>query len=80
MTLKDLKRYPEMAEPQLRPRYSGVATFFRTPLVDDLNNVDIGVIGVPFDGGVPTAPVHDTGPVPCENRQRLCVASIKPRA
>jgi len=28
MTIKDLKRYPEMSEPQLRPRYSGVATFF----------------------------------------------------
>ena len=52
MTLKDLKRYPEMSEPQLRPRYSGVATFFRTPLVDSLRDVDIGVIGVPFDGGV----------------------------
>ncbi len=52
MTLKDLKRYPEMAEPQLRPRYSGVATFFRTPLVETLTGVDIGVIGVPFDGGV----------------------------
>lgn len=52
MTLKDLKRYPEMSEPQLRPRYSGVATFFRTPVVDTLEGVDIGVIGVPFDGGV----------------------------
>lgn len=52
MTIKDLKRYPEMAEPQLRPRYSGVATFFRTPLVDTLQGVDVGVIGVPFDGGV----------------------------
>mgnify|MGYP006287372103 CR=1 FL=1 len=52
MTIKDLKKYPEMTEPQLRPRYSGVATFFRTPLVDTLKDVDIGVIGVPFDGGV----------------------------
>ncbi|MBM3637245.1 MAG: agmatinase, partial [Alphaproteobacteria bacterium] len=41
-----------MSELQLRPRYSGVATFFRTPLVDSLQDVDIGVIGVPFDGGV----------------------------
>ena len=52
MTIKDLKRYPEMSEPQLRPRYSGVATFFRRPLVDIADGVDIGVIGVPFDGGV----------------------------
>jgi guanidinopropionase len=50
--IKDLKRYPEMADPQLRPRYSGVATFFRTPLRDDAEGVDIGVVGIPFDGGV----------------------------
>ncbi|MFZ3141206.1 agmatinase [Polaromonas sp.] len=41
-----------MADPQLRPRYSGVATFFRTPLRDDAKGVDIGVVGIPFDGGV----------------------------
>ncbi len=50
--IKEPKAYPELADPQLRPRYSGVATFFRTPLRDDPAGVDIGVIGVPFDGGV----------------------------
>lgn len=50
--IKDIQLYPEMANPQLRPRYSGLASFFRTPLVDQLDGVDIGVIGVPFDGGV----------------------------
>ena len=50
--IKDIRLYPEMANPQLRPRYSGLASFFRTPLVDQLDGVDIGVIGVPFDGGV----------------------------
>ena len=50
--IKDIKRYAEMADPQLRPRYSGVATFFRTPLLDDAKGVDIGVVGIPFDGGV----------------------------
>ncbi|MBT3065598.1 agmatinase [Rhodoferax sp. U11-2br] len=50
--IKDIQCYPEMANPQLRPRYSGLASFFRTPLVDQLDGVDIGVIGVPFDGGV----------------------------
>lgn len=50
--IKDIRHYPELADPQLRPRYSGVATFFRTPLRDDPAGVDIGVIGVPFDGGV----------------------------
>jgi guanidinopropionase len=50
--IKKPKAYPELADPQLRPRYTGVATFFRTPLRDDPAGVDIGVIGVPFDGGV----------------------------
>lgn len=50
--IKDITCYPEMANPQLRPRYSGVASFFRTPLVEDALGVDIGVLGVPFDGGV----------------------------
>ena len=55
--IKNIQLYPELADPQLRPRYSGVATFFRRPLVDDATGVDIGVIGIPFDGGV----THRTG-------------------
>ena len=50
-------RYPELADPQLRPRFSGIPTFFRTPYEEDLTRVDIGVVGVPFDGGV----THRTG-------------------
>ncbi len=41
-----------LADPQARPRYTGVATFFRAPFTQDLSDTDIGVIGVPFDGGV----------------------------
>ncbi|MBU3739791.1 MAG: agmatinase [Rhodoferax sp.] len=55
--IKTLHQYPGLANPQLRPRYAGVATFFRTPLRDDAQDVDIGVIGIPFDGGV----THRTG-------------------
>jgi guanidinopropionase len=33
----------------LIPRYMDVATFMRLPRVDDLEHVDIGVFGVPFD-------------------------------
>jgi guanidinopropionase len=50
--IKNITRYPEMANPQLRPRYSGVASFFRTPVVEDAVGIDIGVLGIPFDGGV----------------------------
>jgi guanidinopropionase len=55
--IKHIKRYPELADPQLRPRYTGIPTFFRRPFVETLEGVDIGVIGVPFDGGV----THRTG-------------------
>ena len=50
--IKEIKRYPELADPQLRPRYSGIASFFRLPYRETAEGVDIGVIGVPFDGGV----------------------------
>lgn len=50
--LKQPKRYPDLADPQARPRYAGIATFFRAPYTQDLSDTDIGVIGVPFDGGV----------------------------
>ncbi len=50
--LKQPKTYHALADPQARPRYTGVATFFRAPFTQDLSDTDIGVIGVPFDGGV----------------------------
>ena len=39
--------YPEYADPITRPRYTGIPTFFRCPYSEDLDQVDIGVIGVP---------------------------------
>lgn len=48
-----------------RPRYSGVATFMRRALREDpqqWDGVDIGLIGVPFDGGVTNRPGARHGP------------------
>ena len=39
-------------DPMTEPRYSCVPTFMRAPLVHDPAEVDIALIGVPFDGGV----------------------------
>ncbi|HET6185192.1 MAG TPA: agmatinase [Acetobacteraceae bacterium] len=50
--LKQPRRYPDLADPQARPRYSGIATFFRAPHSELPADADIGIIGVPFDGGV----------------------------
>jgi guanidinopropionase len=51
-SIKQPTQYPELNDPQARPRYTGIPTFFRCPHTDALGEVDIGVIGVPFDGGV----------------------------
>lgn len=50
--LKTLQQYTELHNPQLQPRYSGIPSFFRAPSTQELSLVDIGIIGVPFDGGV----------------------------
>ena len=48
-----------------RPRYSGVATFMRQRLCEDESTwpeVEVGLIGVPFDGGVTNRPGARHGP------------------
>ncbi len=50
--IKQTKIYHDMTDPQAQPRYAGISTFFRAPYTQDLSAVDIGIIGVPFDGGV----------------------------
>ena len=44
--------YTDMADPQAQPRHTGIASFFRCPIAANLEDTDIGLIGVPFDGGV----------------------------
>ena len=48
----------------LAPRYAGVPTFMRAPLVPRgaLSSVDVGLFGVPFDGGVTNRPGARLGP------------------
>ncbi len=38
--------------PMNEPRYCGIPTFMRTPYVTDLKNLDIALVGVPYDGAV----------------------------
>jgi len=54
-----------------RPRYVGVPTFFRAPWKEDLQDVDIGIIGVPFDGGVTNRPGSRHGPREVRNQSTL---------
>ena len=42
--------------PMTRPRYTGIPTFMSLPYAEDWSNLDIGLIGVPYDGGVTNRP------------------------
>ena len=55
----------------LAPRYAEVATFMRAPLVRDPAEVDIALIGVPFDGGVTNRPGARHGPREIRNMSSL---------
>jgi hypothetical protein len=35
--IKKIEHYPELVDPQVRPRYSGIPTFFRLPYTERLN-------------------------------------------
>ena len=63
--------YPEYQDPITRPRYTGIPTFLRCPYSEDLEEVDIGLIGVPFDGGVTNRPGARHGPREIRNQSSL---------
>ncbi|HEX6980560.1 MAG TPA: agmatinase [Alphaproteobacteria bacterium] len=44
------------------PRFSGIATFMRLPYAADPAAVDVGLIGVPWDGGTTNRPGARLGP------------------
>jgi agmatinase len=44
------------------PRYAGPATFARLPRTDEVDHVDVAVVGVPFDSGVSYRPGARFGP------------------
>jgi guanidinopropionase len=44
------------------PRFGGIATFMRLPYFEDPADVDIGLVGVPWDGGTTNRPGARHGP------------------
>ncbi len=68
MSIKD---YPEFEDPRARPRYVGLPTFLRAPYHEDLQHTDVGIIGVPFDGGVTNRPGSRHGPREVRNQSTL---------
>jgi agmatinase len=52
----------EPSDALVAPRYVGVRTFGRCPLVDDPEGVDVAVLGIPFDTGTTNRPGARFGP------------------
>ena len=55
----------------LVPRFADIATFFRLPVEKDPTKVDIGIIGVPWDGGTTNRPGARHGPREVRNSSSL---------
>ncbi len=67
-----MANYDDSDNPMVRPRYTGIATFMRAPLQQsDWSDIDIGLIGVPFDGGVTNRPGARHGPREMRNQSSL---------
>ena len=58
------KDYNQPMSGLVTPRFGGIATFFRLPHIalDDAAKIDIGVVGVPWDGGTTNRPGPRHGP------------------
>ncbi len=53
------------------PRYTGIPTFMRAPLADTLENIDIALIGIPYDGALTNRPGARHGPREVRNQSSL---------
>ena len=58
-------------DPIQRPRYTGIPTFMRPPYREDWTQLDIGLVGVPFDGGVTNRTGARHGPREIRNQSSL---------
>ena len=56
---------------QTTPRFADIATFFRLPIVKDLNKLDYCICGIPWDGGTTNRPGARHGPREIRNASSL---------
>ena len=61
----------EAYDPKMAPRYTDIATFMRTPQVSRLDDLDIAMVGVPFDSGVTNRPGARHAPREIRNMSSL---------
>jgi guanidinopropionase len=60
--------YPD---PMNHPRYTGIATFMRAAYAEDWSEVDVGLAGIPFDGGVTNRTGARHGPREMRNQSSM---------
>ena len=53
------------------PRFADIATFFRLPVIKDINKLDFCICGVPWDGGTTNRPGARHGPREVRNASSL---------
>ena len=55
----------------LAPRYMNIPTFMRAPIIDDPEDFDIAMVGVPYDGAVTNRPGARHGPREVRNASSM---------
>jgi len=59
---KSAKPHPQPVDALVLPRFSGVPTFMRLPHIPRAEELDIAILGIPFDGGTTYRPGARFGP------------------
>jgi hypothetical protein len=54
--------HPAPVDALAYPRFAGISTFMRLPMITDPHRLDVALIGVPFDGGTSYRPGARFGP------------------
>jgi len=73
----------QQADPSVSPRFAGIATFMRTPAHEISEEVDVGLVGVPFDLGLNYRAGARHGPAAVRDASRIIrrmhpVSGIRP--
>jgi guanidinopropionase len=76
-------KYPQPLDAALIPRFAGLSTFMRLPVFANAIELDVALVGVPFDGGTTNRPGARHGPREIRNQSSLMrrthhVSSISP--
>jgi guanidinopropionase len=64
-------RFPQPIDAGLVPRFAGLSTFMRLPAIKNLADVDIALVGVPWDGGTTNRAGARHGPREIRNMSSL---------